>query len=266
MRSSLAGRQHGPNQRVCRPSRSSWSSVCGLDKSSPFSFLGAFICSKKRSLSPFHLVPAQTLFPRSIRLMLPWMSLPPLPHRSLRSLQRQQVVVKGVAAPLAAGAGPSQGNLQRFTGMRGLPVRCPGRRYARELTQKLSHSQSLLAMATPLGLRAGVKNALSILLSSLPDVEVVPPFTRCGTFGWESPSCRTDVINVSKRRCCTDMLSWWMELAHVLSRLVSFHFVSSLYPNQTFYVEAHNLELSLGETKDIRVWAFPSDVKLYEVG
>ena len=34
---------------------------------------------------------------------------------------------------------------------------------------------------------------------------------------------------------------------------------------QTFYVEPETLQLEIGETKEIRVWAFPSEVKAYQV-
>lgn len=34
---------------------------------------------------------------------------------------------------------------------------------------------------------------------------------------------------------------------------------------QTFFVEPEIAELATGETKEIRVWAFPTDVKTYKV-
>ncbi|CAM9692899.1 unnamed protein product, partial [Laminaria digitata] len=32
----------------------------------------------------------------------------------------------------------------------------------------------------------------------------------------------------------------------------------------TFYVEPETLELEIGETKEVRVWAFPHEVKAYQ--
>lgn len=34
---------------------------------------------------------------------------------------------------------------------------------------------------------------------------------------------------------------------------------------KTFFVEPETLELAIGETKEIRVWAFPAEVKIYKV-
>lgn len=34
---------------------------------------------------------------------------------------------------------------------------------------------------------------------------------------------------------------------------------------KTFFVEPETLELAIGETKEIRVWAFPTEVKIYKV-
>lgn len=34
---------------------------------------------------------------------------------------------------------------------------------------------------------------------------------------------------------------------------------------QTFFVEPEIVELAIGETKEIRVWAFPPEVKTYKV-
>lgn len=35
--------------------------------------------------------------------------------------------------------------------------------------------------------------------------------------------------------------------------------------SQTFYVEPETIELAIGETKEIRVWAFPAEVNTYKV-